>query len=112
MDDCLFCKIVKGEIPSAKVYEDDDVLAFKDINPRAPVHFLLIPKKHITSLAHATAEDAELLGKMINMVPKLAKEQGCVNGFRTIINTGVDGGQEVAHLHIHILGGPKPWKAF
>jgi len=110
MSDCIFCKIAKGEIPSQKVYEDEDVFAFRDINPAAPIHFLIIPKKHITSLADATAEDAALLGKMINLVPKLAKENGCLGGFRTVINTGKDGGQVVPHLHIHVLGGPQPWK--
>lgn len=110
MEDCIFCKIVRGEIPSNKVYEDDDVLAFHDINKSAPIHFLLIPKKHIASLADAKPEDAALLGKMINLVPKLAKENGCTNGFRVVINTGKDGRQEVPHLHIHILGGPQPWK--
>ena len=94
LDDCLFCRIARGEIPAAKVYEDDEVLAFKDIHPKAPVHFLIIPKKHIQSLAHAEPE---------------AMQEGAVNGFRVIINTGRDGGQEVDHLHIHVLGGPQPW---
>lgn len=110
-EDCIFCKIAKGDIPSNKVYEDEDVLAFRDINPKAPVHFLLIPKRHITSLADAKPEDQALLGKMLSLVPQLAKKEGCVNGFRTIINTGRDGGQEVPHLHIHVLGGPHPWKS-
>ena len=108
--DCIFCKIAKGEIPVAKVYEDDEVFAFKDINPKAPVHFLIIPKKHLASLAHADAGDAALLGKMLALAPRLAREQGAENGFRVVINTGRDGGQEVAHLHMHILGGPQPWK--
>lgn len=112
MDDCIFCKIAQGVIPSSKVFEDEDVLAFRDINPKAPVHFLIIPKKHIASLADAKPEDAALLGKLINLVPVLAKQEGCVNGFRTIINTGRDGGQEVDHLHIHVLGGAQPWKHF
>lgn len=110
MEDCLFCKIARGEIPSAKVYEDEDVLAFRDINPKAPVHFLIIPKKHITSLAHAEPEDAPLLGKMLSLTRTLALKEGAANGFRVIINTGEDGGQEVPHLHIHVLGGPRPWK--
>ncbi|MBO5659062.1 MAG: histidine triad nucleotide-binding protein [Duodenibacillus sp.] len=110
LEDCIFCKIARGEIPCNKVYEDDDVIAFHDIHPQAPIHFLIIPKHHITSLAHATSEDAVLLGKMINLVPTLAKQAGCDNGFRTVINTGHDGGQEVPHLHIHVLGGPRPWK--
>ena len=109
MSDCIFCKIAQGQIPCNKVYEDDDVIAFHDINPAAPVHFLLIPKKHLQSLAHAQSEDTALLGKMLALVPKLALEQGCENGFRVVINTGRDGGQEVGHLHIHVLGGPRPW---
>ena len=109
LDDCLFCRIARGEIPAAKVYEDDEVLAFKDIHPKAPVHFLIIPKKHIQSLAHAEPEDNALLGKMLGLTRKLAMQEGAVNGFRVIINTGRDGGQEVDHLHIHVLGGPQPW---
>ena len=88
----------------------DDVIAFKDIHPQAPVHFLIVPKKHIVSLAETQPADEPLLGKMLGLVRKLAKEQGCDNGFRVIINTGRDGGQEVPHLHIHVLGGPRPWK--
>ncbi len=110
VDDCLFCKIIRGEIPSKKVYEDDDVFAFHDINPAAPIHFLIIPKKHIASLADVGPEDAALLGKLMTLVPKLAKENGCEDGFRTIINTGKNGGQAVGHLHIHVLGGPHPWR--
>ena len=109
LDDCLFCRIARGEIPAAKVYEDDEVLAFKDIHPKAPVHFLIIPKKHIQSLAHAETEDNALLGKMLGLTRKFAMQEGAVNGFRVIINTGRDGGQEVDHLHIHVLGGPQPW---
>ena len=110
MQECIFCKIIKGDIPCNKVYEDDDVLAFHDINPSAPIHFLMIPKKHLTSLAEAQPEDTALLGKMLALVPQLAKEQGCQNGFRVVINTGKDGGQEVGHLHIHVMGGPQPWR--
>ena len=110
MSDCIFCKIAAGDIPSSKIYEDDDVIAFKDIHPQAPVHFLIVPKKHIVSLAETQSADEPLLGKMLGLVRKLAKEQGCDNGFRVIINTGRDGGQEVPHLHIHVLGGPRPWK--
>ena len=110
MEDCLFCRIVRGDIPSQKVYEDDDVLAFRDIHPKAPVHFLIIPKKHITSLDEAEPEDAPLLGKMLSLTRTLALQEGCRNAFRVIINTGRDGGQEVGHLHIHVLGGPQPWK--
>jgi histidine triad (HIT) family protein len=111
MDNCIFCKIVRGEIPSRKVYEDGDLFAFHDIHPAAPVHFLVIPKRHIDSLSHVAPEDAALLGKMLALAPSLAVEQGAANGFRTVINTGADGGQEVSHLHLHILGGARPWKA-
>ncbi len=105
MSDCLFCKIARGEIPSRKVYEDDEVYAFHDIHPVAPVHFMLIPKLHLDSLAHAEPQHAVLLGKMMTLAPRLALEQGLSNGFRTVINTGKGGGQEVFHLHIHIIGG-------
>ncbi|MEI7455835.1 MAG: histidine triad nucleotide-binding protein [Nitrosomonadales bacterium] len=105
MSDCLFCKIAKGEIPCRKVFEDDEVLAFHDINPVAPVHFLLIPKLHLTSLAEAEACHAAMLGKLLLLAPKLAKEQGLDDGFRTVINTGRGGGQEVFHLHVHVIGG-------
>ena len=105
MNDCLFCKITRGEIPSRKLYEDDEVVAFHDINPVAPVHFMLVPKLHFASLAEADDSHAALLGKMLLLAPKLAKEQGLGNGFRTVINTGEGGGQEIFHLHIHILGG-------
>jgi len=105
MSDCLFCKIVRGEIPCRKVYEDEDVLAFHDINPVAPVHFMLVPKLHFASLAEAEDSHGALLGKILLLAPKLAKEQGLDNGFRTVINTGKGGGQEVFHLHIHIIGG-------
>lgn len=112
LDDCLFCRIARGEIPASKVYEDEDVLAFRDIHPRAPVHFLIIPKKHVASLAHAQEEDTALLGKMMSLTRVLALQEGCENGFRVIVNTGRDGGQEIDHLHIHVLGGPRPWKQF
>ena len=105
MSDCIFCKIVAGEIPSRKIYEDDDMLAFHDIQPAAPIHFLVIPKKHIASLGDAAEADAALLGKLLVVAARLARENGCEQGFRTIINTGRVGGQEVPHLHIHILGG-------
>ncbi|MES2976675.1 MAG: histidine triad nucleotide-binding protein [Pseudomonadota bacterium] len=110
---CIFCKIAGGKIPSRKVYEDDEILAFHDINPWAPVHFLLIPKAHIASMAHVTPEHAGLLGRMMTLIPQLAKQEGCEpypeGGFRVIINTGVQGMQEVHHLHIHVIGGPRPW---
>jgi len=105
MSDCLFCRIVRGEIPCRKVYEDDEVLAFHDINPVAPVHFMLVPKQHMVSLAETEVEHGELLGKMLLLAPRLAKEQGLNNGFRTVINTGKGGGQEIFHLHIHVIGG-------
>lgn len=102
--DCIFCKIIKGDIPSKKVYEDEDVIAFHDIHPIAPVHFLIVPKKHFESLVEATTEHQALLGKILLLAPKLAQEQG-LKGFRTMINTGREGGQEVFHLHIHVFGG-------
>ena len=105
MNNCLFCRIVSGEIPCHKVYEDNEVLAFHDINPVAPVHFMLVPKLHLASLAEAEETHAALLGKMLLLVPRLAKEQGLENGFRTVINTGKGGGQEVFHLHVHVIGG-------
>ena len=108
MSDCLFCKIVEGKIPAQKVYEDDDILAFKDINPARPVHVLVIPKKHITSLATAQAGDEAMLGKMLGRASEIAVEQGSPDGFRVIINTGRVGQQEVQHLHVHIVGGPDP----
>jgi histidine triad (HIT) family protein len=107
---CLFCRIARGEVPSRKAYEDDEVVAFHDINPAAPVHLLVIPKLHVDSLFTTGPEHQALLGKLVALAPQLAKEQGCNNGFRVVINNGPDGGQEVYHLHIHILGGPRPWK--
>jgi histidine triad (HIT) family protein len=108
VSDCIFCKIVDGKIPCQKVFEDDDLLAFKDLYPQRPVHILVIPKKHITSLATATAEDALVLGKMLVKANEIAVEQGSPDGFRVIINTGRVGNQEVPHLHMHIVGGPEP----
>ena len=105
MDNCLFCKIVNGEIPAGKIYEDDNLLVFNDINPAAPVHFMIIPKLHIASLSETKPTHQRLLGDMLLLAPQLAKEQGCNNGFRAIVNTGHVGGQEVFHLHIHIIGG-------
>jgi histidine triad (HIT) family protein len=107
MSDCIFCKIVRGEIPCKKVYEDDDLLAFHDINPVAPVHFMVIPKQHLASLADADASHAPMLGKLFAKVGELARSQGLTDGFRTIVNTGRVGGQEVYHLHVHIVGGPE-----
>ena len=108
MDSCLFCKIARGEIPSRKVFEDDAVFAFHDINPARPVHILVIPKRHITSLATVTDDDAPVLGRMLAVANKLASENGSPDGFRVIINNGRVGGQEVQHLHAHIVGGPDP----
>lgn len=104
MSDCIFCKIAAGEIPTRKVYEDDAVLAFHDVNPKAEVHFLLIPKQHVASLAHCSADDEAMLGQLMLLVPRLAAEQGLSNGFKTAINTGRGGGQEVFHLHVHVYG--------
>lgn len=108
MDNCIFCKIVCGEIPAKKIYEDEEMLAFNDIRPHAPVHFLIIPKRHIESLFECTESDGALLGRMLAVAPRLAREQDSAEGFRTIINTGRVGRQEVYHLHIHVLGGPEP----
>ena len=109
MSDCIFCKIAAGEIPAQKVYEDDSVIAFKDLSPKAPVHVLIVPKKHIQSVAHFEAEDKELAAHIfVDVVPKLAAELGVAdNGFRIVVNTGNDGGQTVNHLHVHLLGGRK-----
>ncbi len=110
---CLFCKIVEGKIPSRKVYEDEEILAFHDINPWAPTHFLMVPKAHVASLAQVGDEHAALLGRMMVLAPKLALQEGCrpypEGGWRVAVNTGADGGQEVHHLHIHVFGGPRPW---
>ena len=105
MEECIFCKIIAGKIPSRKVFEDEDILAFHDIHPVAPVHFMVIPKLHINSLAQVGTEHQRLLGKMLVLASKLALEQGCADGWRTVINTGRVGRQEVYHLHIHIIGG-------
>ena len=108
MSDCIFCKIVDGRIPAQKVYEDADILAFNDVNPARPVHVLVIPKKHITSLATLGADDTPVLGNMLAKASAIATEQGSPDGFRIIINTGRVGQQEVPHLHLHIVGGPDP----
>ncbi|MDP3842463.1 MAG: histidine triad nucleotide-binding protein [Oxalobacteraceae bacterium] len=120
MDNCIFCKIAAKIIPSEIVYEDDTLLAFKDHNPAAPVHLLVIPKQHIATLSDCGSEHAGLLAQMLLLVPKLAKEFGCAltndanngltGGYKTMINTGPDGGQEVYHLHLHLIGGPQPWR--
>lgn len=105
MEDCIFCKIVNGDIPSTKVYEDDDFYAFKDIAPVAPVHVLVIPKKHIQSIAALTPGDAEVAGKMLFTIQKVANLLGLKDGFRVVFNTGEKAGQTVHHMHAHILGG-------
>lgn len=106
MEDCLFCKIIRGEIPSTKVYEDEEILAFKDINPAAPIHILVIPKKHIKSLVELEKEDEILIGKIYTVINKIVKDQGVKEkGYRVIVNCGKDGGQEVGHLHFHLLAG-------
>ena len=109
--DCIFCRIARGEIPSRKVYEDDEVLAFHDINPSAPVHFLVIPKLHLENLYDADIAHQALLGRMLGLTGRLAREQGLTDGFRSIINTGRVGRQEVYHLHMHVLGGPEPLRS-
>ena len=108
MLDCIFCKIVKQQIPSKKVYEDEELIAFHDIHPIARVHLLIVPKEHIDTLEHCTSVHQSLLGKMLLLAPKLAQEHGLENGFRTMINTGREGGQEVFHLHVHVFGGEAP----
>ena len=108
MSDCLFCKIVRGEIPSKKIYEDEAIFAFHDINPSTPVHFLIVPKLHLPSLMEVDASHQMLLGHMLVKANELAQSQGLNDGFRSIINTGRIGRQEVYHLHLHILGGPEP----
>jgi histidine triad (HIT) family protein len=120
LDNCIFCKIAAKQIPSKAIYEDDDLIAFHDINPAAPVHFLIVPKMHIPTLSDCNDAQQALLGKMLLLAPKLAKEQGCAyvsadegrgsGGFKTLFNTGPDGGQEVYHLHMHVIGGPHPWR--
>lgn len=108
---CIFCRIIAGEIPASKVYEDDQAFAFRDINAQAPTHILLIPKKHIASLNELSLEDQTLLGHLMCVVPKIAKQEGISeNGFRLVVNTGVDAGQTVWHLHMHVMGArPMAW---
>jgi histidine triad (HIT) family protein len=117
---CLFCKIAAKQIPSSIVYEDEELLAFKDIHPAAPVHLLVIPKVHVATLSDCDASHAAMLGRMMVLAPKLALEHGCAvsydadgtpgGGYKTQINSGPDGGQEVYHLHLHVIGGPRPWR--
>ena len=103
--DCVFCKIAEGTIPAKKLYEDDEVLAFADVAPQAPVHILVIPRQHVVSLGHTAREDAPLLGRLLTAAAELGSREGQGNGFRIVINTGRDGGQTVSHLHLHVLGG-------
>lgn len=108
---CLFCRILVGEIPANKVYEDDHSLAFRDVNPQSPTHVLLIPKKHIRSLNESTAEDHAVLGHLLCVAPQIARQEGIADGgFRVVINTGADAGQSVWHIHLHVMGGrPMAW---
>lgn len=110
---CIFCKIAAGQIPSRKVYEDDELYAFHDIHPWAPVHFLIVPKIHVASMAQVDESHAPMLGRLMVMAPRLALQEGCNpypdGGFRIIANTGAEGLQEVHHLHVHVIGGPRPW---
>lgn len=106
-DNCIFCKIIAGEIPSAKVYEDDKMLVFKDIEPKAKVHLLAVGKDHFKLLSEADEKRADLIKYMLGKIPEIAEENGCKNGYRLVINQGDDAGQTVFHLHIHILGGQK-----
>lgn len=120
MDNCLFCKIAAKQIPAEVVYEDAELLAFKDIRPHAPVHILIIPKIHVATLSDCDASHTELLGKMLALAPRLAKDNGIAvtwdqdgqpsGGYKTVVNSGPDGGQEVYHLHLHMFGGPHPWR--
>jgi len=104
--DCVFCKIISGSIPADKVYEDEQIFVFRDLNPKAEVHLLVVPKEHLDSLADMQQQHDAVMAHSMRMLPVLAKQQGLDNGFRTIINTGKGAGQEVFHLHIHLLGGP------
>ena len=107
MENCLFCKIIAGDIPSTKVYEDDKCLAFRDIAPMAPTHILVIPKAHIGGVDELTADNSAVVAHIFSVIPQIAKEEGLTNGYRVVSNIGEDGGQTVRHLHFHILGGKK-----
>ena len=110
MNDCIFCKIVRGEIPSKQVFSDEHLIVFHDISPKAPTHLLVVPRKHIASLNEADESDRQLLGHIMMTIPQIAREAGLDEGYRTILNTGRGGGQEVFHIHFHILGGgPMPF---
>ena len=109
-DDCLFCKIIKGEIPSSKVYEDEDMYVFKDIAPKAKVHLLAVPKDHYKLIADMDDKRAQSFARILTRIPQIAKDNGCENGYRLVVNQGDDAGQTVFHLHVHILGGETlPW---
>ena len=120
LDNCIFCKIAAGQIPATIVHEDEDLIAFNDIRPAAPVHILIIPRKHFDTLSAVGTAHIALLGKMLALASQLAEKTGCApvlqqdgnlsGGYKTLINTGPDGGQEVYHLHMHVIGGPKPWR--
>lgn len=108
MDNCIFCKIIKGEIPSQKLYEDDEILAFRDVNPAAPIHILVIPKKHISMLTELKEDDETVIGRIYTVINKIAKQENFdEKGYRVIVNCGEDGGQEVKHIHFHLLGGKR-----
>jgi len=109
-EDCIFCRIVEGRIPSKRVYEDDQMIVINDINPAAPVHLLVVPKEHVESLMTAQQQHQALMGKMLLLAPGLVSKLGTTDGFRVVINNGHGGGQEVFHMHFHILAGPRPWK--
>jgi len=106
---CIFCKIIAGQIPATKVHEDEHLVAFHDIHPWAPVHILIVPKLHLVSMVDVGPEHHDLLGHMMVTSNRLMKQLGVNNGYRHVINTGADGGQEVQHLHMHVMGGPRPW---
>lgn len=116
VDHCIFCKIIAGQIPAKRVYEDDELIAFHDINPAAPIHLLIVPKVHIETLADARPVDEAILGKMMAIAPRLAFESGAKvlpeGGLRVVMNVGPGGGQEVYHIHLHVLAGDKPWRGF
>ena len=105
MSDCIFCKIIDGEIPSKRVYEDEHCIAFHDVQPAAPTHLLVVPRRHISSLDSLTPDDQALMGHIMTRIPEIARNQGLENGYRTVVNTGAEGGQTVFHIHFHILGG-------
>ncbi len=112
MDNCIFCKIAAKEIPSTSVYEDDHLLAFRDLNPQAPEHILIIPKKHIARIENLSSEDTDLMGRLLVAAKQIADDLGLKNGYRLVFNNGLDGGQEVEHIHLHLMGGRKfSWPA-